>query len=65
MENTTLFDFDGKALPVLDMLRENAPKKSYVITEYADGVLKSVKIADKYDKTASYLWDGDEIKSLY
>ncbi|MDD6485211.1 MAG: glycosyl hydrolase 53 family protein [Clostridiales bacterium] len=65
VENTTLFDFDGKALPVLDMLRETAPKKSYVITEYADGVLKSVKIADKYDKTASYLWDGDEIKSLY
>ncbi len=59
VENTTLFDFDGKALPSLDAF--GGSNTEYVLCYDKDGKLVGVNSAGEFAKTKVYKWDGKSL----
>lgn len=73
VENTTLFDFDGKAIKSLDAFREDMEANTIMIispTYDGDGRLVDVEITrtDKRDtgsaKEGDFIWDHQKIKGF-
>ena len=68
VENTTLFDFDGKALPAFEAF--GAKEEKVFIDVYYDfeGTVTAVKIGgaseapSKWSKVKNYVWNGDTLE---